>query len=60
MGLFTMSLSLAFAIGPWLGAVVLGRFGPATLWTGAFVGGCLSAALMMGVEAKVQTRARIN
>ena len=57
MGLFTMSVSLAFAIGPWLGAFVLGRFGPATLWTGAFLGGCLSAGLMMGVNVRAGTEA---
>ncbi len=60
MGLFTMSVSLAFVAGPWLGAAVLAHFGPTTLWTGAFFGGCLSAVLMVGVEPKGQTRAEIN
>ena len=60
MGVFTMSVSLAFVVGPWLGAVVLAHFGPATLWTGAFLGGCLSAAMMMGVDAKAQRRAGVN
>ncbi|MGH9870054.1 MAG: MDR family MFS transporter [Candidatus Polarisedimenticolia bacterium] len=46
MGLFVMSFSVAFAIGPWLGATVYDRYGGGALWGMAFLCGCLSAALM--------------
>lgn len=46
MGLFQMTFSLSFTIGPWLGAEVLEAFGAPFLWTAAFVGCLLSAALM--------------
>jgi len=46
MGLYTMSFGIAFALGPWLGTLVLEHLGPHTLWAGAFGLGCLSAALM--------------
>ena len=32
MGLYTMSFNIAFAVGPWVGANVLDRWGPRTLW----------------------------
>jgi MFS family permease len=47
MGLYTMSFSLAFAIGPWLGTVMLERFGPTVLWGVMFLFGCLSAAMFL-------------
>jgi predicted MFS family arabinose efflux permease len=47
MGLYSMSWGLAFAIGPWLGTVVLERFGRVTLWGGAFVVAA-AAAIAMG------------
>lgn len=50
MGLYTMTFSLAFGIGPWIGSMVLERFGPATLWSGAFLLGCLSAAMLSRVR----------
>jgi predicted MFS family arabinose efflux permease len=46
MGLYTMSFSAAFALGPWLGTTTLDRHGPAVVWGGAFLLGCLSAAMM--------------
>ena len=36
-GLYTMTFSLAFAIGPWAGTVVLERLGALTLWSLTFV-----------------------
>jgi predicted MFS family arabinose efflux permease len=46
MGLFQMSFSLSFAVGPWLGAVVLERAGATALWGATFIC-CLVSALMM-------------
>jgi len=50
MGLYTMSFSVAFAIGPWLGTLALDRRGPAFLWGAAFLLGCLSAAMMARIR----------
>ncbi len=46
MGLYVMSFSMAFTVGPWLGAEVYERFGGTVLWSAAFLCGCLSAAMM--------------
>ena len=46
MGLYSMSWGLAFAIGPWLGTVVLDHLGRNTLWGGAFVVAALAAIAM--------------
>jgi MFS family permease len=46
MGLYTMSFSIAFSLGPFLGAGLLQRWGPHGLWGAAFVSGCLSALMM--------------
>jgi MFS family permease len=50
MGLYTMSFGVAFAVGPWLGTLVLTHFGFGALWAGAFAMGCLSALLMTQVR----------
>ncbi len=50
MGLYTMSFSVAFAIGPWLGTLMLDRHGPVILWGAAFLLGCLSAAMMARIR----------
>jgi predicted MFS family arabinose efflux permease len=52
MGLFQMSFSLAFTLGPWVGAVVFERFGPSTLWSATFVCSLLSALMMWKLYAK--------
>lgn len=52
MGLFTMAFSVAFTIGPMLGATVMERFGPTILWAGAFGFGCLGAAMMSRLYVK--------
>jgi MFS family permease len=54
MGLYTMSFSAAFTIGPGLGVALLERFGARVLWVAAFALGCLSTALL----GRVKTRAR--
>jgi MFS family permease len=46
MGLYTMSFNVAFAVGPWLGASILGKWGASTMWGTAFVSGCISTLLM--------------
>jgi predicted MFS family arabinose efflux permease len=50
MGLYLMTFSIAFAIAPWLGTVILDRFGPGTLWISTFVGGSVSAAMMLALK----------
>ena len=50
MGLYTMSFSVAFAIGPWLGTLTLDHHGPVILWGAAFLLGCLSAAMMARIR----------
>jgi MFS family permease len=46
MGLYSMSWGLAFALGPWLGTLVLERYGRVTLWGGTFVVAALAAIAM--------------
>jgi MFS family permease len=50
MGLYTMSFNVAFAVGPWLGASILGKWGVTTMWGAAFVSGCVSTLLMSRTE----------
>src|SRR6202795_3451140 len=52
MGLYTMSFNIAFAVGPWLGASVLGKWGASTVWGAAFVSGCISALMMSYTEPR--------
>ena len=60
MGLYTMSFSLAFAVGPWLGTSVYERHGPRVVWAGAFILGLLSAALLARVRPAAGGAARIG
>lgn len=55
MGLYTMSFSIAFATGPWLGAQILQRWGGRALWEIAFISGCISAALMSRIRSKAHS-----
>ena len=52
MGLYTMSFSVAFALGPWMGATTLENWGPKVVWTAALVFGTVSAMLLSRVGAK--------
>jgi MFS family permease len=52
MGLYTMSFNIAFAVGPWLGASILGKWGATTVWSAAFVSGCISTLLMSRTEQR--------
>jgi MFS family permease len=56
MGLYTMSFSIAFSAGPWIGAQVLERWGPTVLWAAAFGSGCLSTLLLIRVPQLAQAR----
>jgi predicted MFS family arabinose efflux permease len=46
-GLYTMVFSVAFAIGPWAGTVVLERLGAKILWGSTFVLGLIAAAMFL-------------
>ena len=52
MGLYTMSFNIAFAVGPWLGASVLVKWGATTMWVAAFVSGCISSLMMSYTERR--------
>jgi MFS family permease len=52
MGLYTMSFNVAFAVGPWLGASILGKWGATTVWGAAFVSGCISTLMMSRTESR--------
>lgn len=47
MGFYQMMVSLAFAVGPWLGTFVLDLFGSTALWMGCLVAGLLSGGLLL-------------
>jgi MFS family permease len=46
-GLYTMMFSVAFAVGPWAGTVVLERAGARVLWGLAFLLGVLASAMFV-------------
>jgi predicted MFS family arabinose efflux permease len=46
MGAYSMSMSIALTVGPWLGTQLLAVFGPVTVWSVMFVLGALAAVLM--------------
>ena len=52
MGYYQMTFSFAFSAGPWLGTVVYQNYGSVILWSGAFVFGLITAALMFFVKEK--------
>lgn len=56
MGLYTMSFSIAFSMGPWMGAEILQRWGAQALWGTAFVSGCVSAFLMSRIRPGADSR----
>jgi predicted MFS family arabinose efflux permease len=51
MGLYTMSFSLAFAVGPWIGTSVYEWCGARVVWAGALACGLLSTLLLTRVPA---------
>lgn len=46
MGAYSMALSVAFTIGPWMGTQILDALGPAVVWSTMLVLGLLAAVLM--------------
>jgi len=51
MGLYVMTFSIAFMIGPWVGVAILERFGATALWGGALGCGCLAALIIFIVHS---------
>ena len=47
MGAYSMSLSIALTVGPWLGTQLLATAGPAGVWSLMFALGALAAVLMV-------------
>jgi predicted MFS family arabinose efflux permease len=47
MGLYVLSFSFAFALGPWLGTLIFQHLGSTILWGSMFVLGLLSALMAM-------------
>jgi predicted MFS family arabinose efflux permease len=47
MGAYSMSLSIALALGPWMGTQILAVLGPVAVWSVMFVLGALAALLMV-------------
>jgi MFS family permease len=60
MGLYTMSFSIAFSLGPFLGAELLQRWGPHGLWGAAFVSGCISTIMMSRIGGQKAKPAEIT
>ncbi len=56
MGLYTMSFSIAFSLGPFLGAELLQRWGPHVLWGIAFASGMTSTILMSRIGSNSRQR----
>jgi len=56
MGLYSMSWGIAFAIGPWLGTLVLERYGRIVLWSGCFVAAALAAAALARLPSPSHAR----
>jgi MFS family permease len=54
MGFFQMTFSLAFAVGPWVGTLVMERWGAPSLWAATFVASCVSAAMMWRLSSEAQ------
>lgn len=56
MGLYTMSFSIAFSLGPLAGASILQRWGPHALWGVAFASGCVATLLMSRIGRKTTAK----
>jgi predicted MFS family arabinose efflux permease len=55
MGLYSMSLSVALTLGPWLGVQLLAGAGPVGVWSVMFVLGALAAVLMVYAAPQVRS-----
>jgi MFS family permease len=56
MGAYTMSLSIALTVGPWMGTQLLAMFGPVIVWSVMFVLGALAAVLMAYAAPRAQAQ----
>jgi MFS family permease len=56
MGAYSMSLSLALTVGPWMGTQLLAAFGPVTVWSVMFALGALAAVLMAYAAPRAHPR----
>jgi MFS family permease len=56
MGAYSMALSVAFTLGPWMGTQILDALGPATVWLTMLVLGLIAAALMSRAAPPIGTR----
>jgi MFS family permease len=54
MGAYSMSLSVALTVGPWMGTQLLASLGPVTTWSVMFVLGALAALLMASPSPRVR------
>jgi MFS family permease len=52
LGYYTMAFGIAFSAGPWLGTVVLERWGGVVLWALCFPVGCLSVWALARVSGR--------
>jgi MFS family permease len=50
MGLYTVSFSLSFTLGPWIGTQILEHYGGFVLWTSAFWFGLISTVLLSRIR----------
>jgi predicted MFS family arabinose efflux permease len=58
MGLYTMTFSLGFALGPWAGTAIYGRYGGTVLWLATLACGLVATALFARVpEDRAQAAA---
>ena len=55
MGAYSMALSVAFTLGPWMGTQILDALGPATVWVTMLVLGLIAAALMSRAAPRTGT-----
>jgi MFS family permease len=60
MGAYSMSLSVALTVGPWLGTQILSTFGAPILWSAMFALGSLAAVLMAFSAPRPSSRAAID
>lgn len=50
LGLLSIVFALAFTVAPWIGILVLNKFGAKPLWTGTFILGMLGAAMFIKIK----------
>jgi predicted MFS family arabinose efflux permease len=56
-GLYTMVFSVAFAVGPWIGTIVLERLGARILWGATFALGLVASAIFLRLPEPAAHRA---